>query len=98
MGIVRVKLEDLPPLTKEDKERLRRLAELPDSEIDVSDIPEVDAAWFEGAEWRDYRPKKQVTVRLDADILDFFKAGGRGYQTRMNAALRAFVEAKKQAG
>lgn len=42
------------------------------------------------------QPKKAVSVRLDADVLDFFKAQGRGYQTRMNAVLRAWMEAQKK--
>ena len=40
-------------------------------------------------------PKEQVTVRLDADILEWFKAHGRGYQTRMNAVLRSYYEAHR---
>lgn len=40
-------------------------------------------------------PKEQVTVRLDADILEWFKEQGRGYQTRMNAVLRSYYEAHK---
>jgi uncharacterized protein (DUF4415 family) len=40
-------------------------------------------------------PKKQVTVRLDQDVLDYFKAQGRGYQTRMNAVLRYWMNAHK---
>jgi uncharacterized protein (DUF4415 family) len=41
------------------------------------------------------RPKKTTTIRFDADILDWFKAQGRGYQTRMNAVLRSYYEAHK---
>lgn len=41
-------------------------------------------------------PKKQVTVRVDKDVLDWFKSQGRGYQTRMNAVLRAWVESHKR--
>lgn len=41
-------------------------------------------------------PKKQLTVRLDADIIEWFKAQGAGYQTRMNAVLRSYVDAKKR--
>jgi uncharacterized protein (DUF4415 family) len=41
-------------------------------------------------------PKKQITLRLDPSIVDWFKAQGRGYQTRMNAVLRAYVQAHKQ--
>jgi len=42
-------------------------------------------------------PKRQLTVRFDADIIEWFKAQGVGYQTRMNAVLRGYVEAQKRA-
>lgn len=94
---VRVRLEDLPPLTDAQREELQRLAELPDEAIDFSDIPELDEDWFAKAEWRDFNePKKQLTVRFDADVIAFFKQGGRGYQTRMNAVLRAYMNAVKR--
>ncbi|MGH2560383.1 MAG: BrnA antitoxin family protein [Thermomicrobiales bacterium] len=41
-------------------------------------------------------PKQQLTVRFDQDVIDWFKAQGRGYQTRMNAVLRSYVEAQKR--
>ncbi len=41
-------------------------------------------------------PKQQVTVRLDRDVIDWFKRQGRGYQTRMNAVLRSYVDAQKR--
>lgn len=41
-------------------------------------------------------PKKQLTVRLDAEIIDWFKLGGPGYQTRMNSVLRSYVQAQKK--
>ncbi len=41
-------------------------------------------------------PKVSVSIRLDGDIVDFFKEGGKGYQTRMNAVLRSYVEAQKR--
>ena len=41
--------------------------------------------------------KKTVSIRLDPDVLEFFKAGGRGYQTRINAVLRAYMAAKSKA-
>ena len=45
-----------------------------------------------------YKPrKKPITLRLDADVLDWFKSTGRGYQTRMNNVLRAYVESRKRA-
>jgi uncharacterized protein (DUF4415 family) len=42
-------------------------------------------------------PKRQITVRLDQDLIDWFKQQGRGYQTRMNAVLRSYVDAQKRA-
>ena len=42
--------------------------------------------------------KRQVTVRYDAEVVDFFKAQGRGWQSRMNAVLRAFVESQRNGG
>lgn len=41
-------------------------------------------------------PKRAISLRLDADVLEFFKAQGKGYQTRMNAVLRAYMEARKK--
>lgn len=93
---VRVRLEDLPPISDE---RLREIEAIPDDEIDTSDIPEWTEEDFARGVWHPGHGKKQVTVRLDRDILHFFKQGGRGYQTRINAVLRAFVDAqKKKAG
>ena len=82
--------ETLPPLTEEDRARLKALAERPDSEIDTSDIPEwTEDQWKNAVRGRFYRPvKKQVTARLDADVLDWLKKQGKGYQSRMNAILR----------
>ncbi|TWG83908.1 BrnA antitoxin of type II toxin-antitoxin system [Cupriavidus gilardii J11] len=58
--------------------------------IDVSDIPPASAQDWQGAErGRFYRPiKKPVTVRIDADVLDWLKSDGEGYQTRLNAIPR----------
>lgn len=60
--------------------------------------PEPDEDDFE-VDWSRARlvipqPKTPVSIRLDQDVLDFFKAQGRGYQTRINAVLRAFMEAQ----
>lgn len=93
MAMIRKKLSDLEPVSEE---RLRELAAIPDDKIDVSDIPELDEAWFAKATLWTPPSKKQVTLRLDEDIIAFFKESGKGYQTRMNAVLRAFVDAKKK--
>lgn len=83
-------LDTLPPLTEAQKADLERLAALPDTEIDTSDIPELtDAQLAEMKRPEHFRPvKKQITARLDADVLAWLKAGGKGYQSRMNAILR----------
>ncbi len=41
------------------------------------------------------RPKQPISVRLDADVLEFFKSQGRGYQTRINAVLRSYMKANR---
>jgi uncharacterized protein (DUF4415 family) len=83
-------LETLPPLTEADRENLRALAARPDSEIDFSDIPEMtDEQWKNAERGHFYRPvKRQITARVDADVLEWLKAQGKGYQSRINAILR----------
>ena len=93
---VRVRLEDLPPLTEVQREELRRLGEKPDEDIDFSDIPELTEEDFARGLWKPGYGKKQLTVRFDRDVVEFFKQGGRGYQTRMNAVLRAYMNAVKR--
>jgi uncharacterized protein (DUF4415 family) len=91
-------------LTAEERAEMRALADQPDDTIDYSDIPATTAKDWVGAEvGRFYRPlKHQVTLRVDADILDWFKreaAGERGYQTRINRALREYIAThSKKAG
>jgi uncharacterized protein (DUF4415 family) len=88
--MVNVTLKDLPPLTQADHERLAALAARPDSEIDLSDMPELtEEDWKNAVRGKHYRPvKAQITANLDKDVLAWLKADGRGYQTRMNAILR----------
>ena len=67
---------------------MKRLAAMRDEDIDTSDIPEV-TDWSGATVGKFYRPvKKQVTLRIDADVLAWFKAQGGKYQTALNAALR----------
>lgn len=77
-----------------DKElSIKELAALPDTEIDTCDIPELEESFFDKA--RLVLPggavKKTVTMRLDQDVLDWFKSQGKGHLTRMNAVLRAYM-------
>ncbi len=70
-----------------------------DDEIDFSDIPRTTPEmWARGVVRKGFKviPKKrQLTLRLDEEIVDFFKNDGDGYQTRINALLRSYVEARK---
>lgn len=90
-GDITKRQDELGPLTDEQREELRALAELQDEEIDTSDLPPLtDAQLARMVRGRFYRPvKQQITARLDADVLDWLKAEGPGYQSRMNAILRA---------
>ncbi|MGC2297939.1 MAG: BrnA antitoxin family protein [Acidobacteriaceae bacterium] len=78
-------------LTPRRKRELAELAARPDTEIDYSDIPPLTEKFWRNAipnPW--YRPvKKQLTVRLDADVIAWLRKQGSGYQTRMNGLLRA---------
>jgi uncharacterized protein (DUF4415 family) len=77
---------------KRQKQELASLAALPDGKIDSSDIPEV-ADWSSADRGRFYRPiKKPVTIRLDADVLAWFKSHSKKYQTAINKALREYIE------
>ena len=100
--IVRKTLSDRPT-TAVQKRRLDKLAQQPDSEIDYSDIPELTEEFWRNAMPNPfYRPvKKQVTLRIDADILAWLRQQGqRGYQSRLNALLRHIMvqdlEAKRK--
>ena len=77
------------------KKRLAEIDAIPDENIDCSDIPELDEAFWAQAELRLPKPKKGVYLRIDEDILDRLKADGPGYQTRINAILRAYLDAQK---
>ncbi len=66
-----------------------------DKDIDTSDIPELDEEFFRTADVR-VPPKRPVTLRLDADVLIWFKSQGQGYQTRINKLLRSYMEAQQE--
>ena len=82
-------------LTKEQKAEIEALAALPEEAIDTSDIPEI-LDWSSARRGLLYRPvKRQITLRLDADVVAWFRANtpnGRGYQTEMNRVLREHVK------
>jgi len=70
-----------------------------DKDIDLSDSPELTPEMFARAVVRHglqpRPPKAQLTVRVDRDVLEWFRSRGRGYQTQINTLLRAYMEASK---
>lgn len=91
-----MKKEPTTVRSETDYERLKVMA---DEDIDFSDIPEVPPEMFAKALVRKglkpVQRKAQLTLRLDADVLEWFRAQGRGYQTRINSILRAYKEAQE---
>ena len=65
-----------------------------DSDIDYSDIPPLGDEFFTKATVAWPPAKQQLTIRLDADVLNWLKSNGRGYQTRINHILRAAMESQ----
>lgn len=80
---------------KRSRTNWARIDALKDKAIDTSDIPEQGKAFFKQAVLRLPEPKTAVTIRLDQQVLKWFKSKGPGYQTRINALLRAYMEAHK---
>lgn len=90
-----MKKETSKKLTKRQEAEIAALAALADEEIDTSDIPEI-LDWSGAKRGLLYRPvKQQITLRLDADVVAWFKEnapGGRGYQTQINRVLREYAK------
>lgn len=84
-------------LKKPSKGEWAEFDALKDEDIDTSDIPSLGDDFFKNAVLRLPRKKDRITMLMDHDILEWFKAQGRGYQTRINALLRAFMDARKKA-
>jgi uncharacterized protein (DUF4415 family) len=83
--------------SKESLTDWNRLDALQDEDIDLADVPEITPEMFAKAVVRrGLKPppsKQQITIRLDDDVLKWFRAQGEGYQTRINSLLRAYMEA-----
>jgi uncharacterized protein (DUF4415 family) len=88
-------------LTNEQQAEIESLAALPDEKSDTSDIPEI-LDWSGAKRGALYRPvKQQITLRLDADMVAWFRANapdGRGYQTEINRVLREHAKLNKSRG
>lgn len=94
-----VRLNGFPEWTDELRAESERVAAMRDEDIDLSDIPETD---FSGPVYIGLIPgpgkKKSVTIRLDADMVEWFKAQGKGWQTKMNWALRLYFTSHRKTG
>jgi len=77
------------------KKRLSEIASIKDSDIDYSDIPELDDTFWANAELKMPPTKDKITVRIDHDIVEWLKSQGTGYQSKMNSILRQFMLAKQ---
>lgn len=84
------------PLTPKLRAELKALAAMPEGEIDTAEMPPV-TDWSHAVRGPFYRPiKRPLSLRIDADIVDWFQRQGHGYQTRMNLALREYVERRRK--
>ena len=88
--IYKIDLDKLEPLTAKQNRELKALADMPEGDIDTSDIPPLsEEFWQKAARNPYYKPvKQQVTIRLDADVLAWLRGVGPKYQTKLNAILR----------
>ena len=86
------------PMGTAQRKRLVAVATMPDTDINYSDIPQQRGAvqWTRPGALVSSENKQQVTLRLDADVLSFFKETGKRYQSRINAALREYVKAHRK--
>ena len=75
-----------------DKTDWKKLAAMPDEDIDYSDIPQLNEEFFKKAARKWPPAKKQLTIRIDEDVLEWLKGQGKGYQTRINHILRIAME------
>jgi len=81
--------------SKKSQTDFARLAKMKDEDIDLSDAPEITPEMFAKAIVRrglKPRTKTQLTLRVDSDVLEWYKKQGRGYQTKINMLLRAYMQ------
>lgn len=86
--------------TRKSETDWKRIDAMEDEDIDLSEIPEVTPEMFaRGVLRRNFQPippKKQITLRIDSDVVEWYKKQGRGYQTRINSLLRAYMKEHKR--
>lgn len=88
-------------ITRQSETDWERVRKMRDEDIDFSDLPEVTPEMFANAIVRKgLKPipvKQQITLRIDKDVITFFREQGQGYQTKINQLLRAYMDAQKAA-
>lgn len=102
-NIVRYTAEEIDEMIARGKSQSdhARVDAMTEEELESAIASDPDEAGFE-VDWSTFQvgipgPKQQLTIRLDDDIVEWFKASGKGYQTRMNAVLRHYVDTQKRA-
>jgi len=82
-------------LSKKRIDELKRLANRPDKTIDYSDIPELDGSFWKNVTIELPKRKKAVSIRLDEEIVHWYKTHYREYQTAINAVLKSYMNSRK---
>lgn len=86
-------------LSNDMQDEMNKLRQMTEQDIDYSDISETDESWFASATLAlglaSVGQKSKISMMLDHDVLDYFKASGKGYQTRINAVLKGYVWSKR---
>ncbi len=95
-----MKKRSITKKSETDQTDWKRIDAMKDEEIDFSDIPEITPEIFARAvRRRNFKPiprKRQLTLRVDSDVIDWYKKQGPGYQTRINSLLRAYMKEHKR--
>jgi uncharacterized protein (DUF4415 family) len=85
---------------KDSKKKSRtdwdKVNSMTDKDIDYSDISALDEEFFKKGKLRIPKAKPLISIRIDSDVLSWFRSQGSGYQTRINAVLRMYMEARRQ--
>ena len=76
------------------KKRMKQISSIKEKQIDYSDIPPLDKDFWDNAKPMFSKGKKAISIRLDEDIIEFFKEEGKGYQSKINNVLRTYIEAQ----
>ena len=77
------------------KKRIEEISKIKEENINYDDIPELDESFWNTAEVVAPRKKSSISLRVDQDVLEWFKKQGKGYQTKINAVLKTYMNAHR---